>query len=123
MELVKQVCTLQQAKILKEFGINQNAIIHYEFHGVDDKGPQYTPIYTGSQPYDEQEKYIAAFTVAELGVMFGVGTRVTDWLVNVKIDTSTKTLMWRPEFLADCLIEALENNLTTAAEVNARLTA
>lgn len=119
MKLENQVCTLQQAEKLKKLGVKQNSLfVYYRGLSIEMHGIHLRSFFDGK---NVENAIYGMWTIAELGVMFGIGTRATDWLVNVKIDTSTKTLMWRPEFLADCLIEALENNLTTAAEVNERL--
>lgn len=111
MKLENQVISIEQAKRIKELGVIQNGLFSWAFdllnyrwqlsnHNVE----ALELIKAANKRADSGSGFYSAFTVSELGVMFGIGTRTTDWLVNVKIDTSTKTLMWRPEFLADCLI-------------------
>ena len=121
MKLENQIVIVEQAKRLKWLGVSQNAIIHYQFNGVDDNGEHYTPIYIGSQPCDEQEKYIAAFTTSEIGRAFGYGTRASRWLMTLTADMGTVTNLFNAQYLAAKLITAIENGLTTVDEVNERL--
>lgn len=76
MKLENQVCSLEQAKKLKELGINQESeFLYFTGHYVGN-----TTSYDlgwrgeflsrdGETPLDQP--HIAAFTVAELGVMLG----------------------------------------------------
>lgn len=154
MQLEKQVCSFEQAKTLKELGVNQDAYFNYEI----------TPVY-GKKPFDctksrlyAKEQYnsakysddyqCAAFTVAELGVMLTIDddTHFTHggynehsgcWELmldkrNPDTDDLDKPFICihgamqeeetEAEARAAMLIYLLENNLTTAQDVNERLT-
>lgn len=113
MKLENQVVPIEQAKRLKELGVNAPSIfLWYKANNG------YEVVY--NEDLVDFDTNFSAYGVAELGVMFGIGTRATDWLVNTMCRPS-KTVMWNPYFLAKCLIEALETGITTAAEVNERL--
>lgn len=142
MKLQDQVCTLEQAKRLKELGVEQVGAIFYHSHiwNVSWQIRQ-------ARFADESFPYFAAFTVAELGLMLpkefqykGTKCYIQIWLQNAagfsacinKIDwfdgqeihpeiarhTNFKS---EAELRASMLIYMLETNLITAAEVNERL--
>lgn len=75
MKLSKQVVSLEQAKKLKELGVEQESL--FCFIGDDNPDPKYNlphKLYLTNEAYSEvgagwYENRIAAFTVAELGVM------------------------------------------------------
>lgn len=145
MKLENQVCTLQQAKRLKELGVVQESFQSWfgdEEWRLRDNGSsaQYSQwlFVSGTVPHNNMEldhrndldlkPIAAAFSVAELGVMI-------DWL-HCSIAAPYKSEQWmicfnERDFIADTLIECmtdaliyeLENNLITAEEVNNRLTA
>lgn len=63
MKLENQVCTLEQAKRLKELGVKQQANFYWECHGVN------VSLRTSEQIESSNWIVFAAFTVAELGEM------------------------------------------------------
>lgn len=140
MKLEKQVCTLEQATRLKELGVEQNGYHAYAHHVVNTK-----PYFNGETTeweteYSETPELIetalaqfdglphaSAFTVAELGVMFGKGTDAASLLYDAVQDQMNRshsfTIVLSPHFLANCLIGLLETGRITADEVNERLRA
>lgn len=152
MKLQNQVCTLKQAKQLKELGVNQTSIFRYEATRRYQKGKVFVDVglclaYAPDTVYIATENY-SAFTVAELGVMlpkrateYGsyVTSRINDLWVDMKIEREPLRNRWvihpingnlsdedpdystEAEARAAVLISLLENNLTTAEEVNQRL--
>lgn len=75
MDIKNQVCTLAQAKRLKELGVCQESIFSYfkapHHAGIcnTDMSTRHVWILSGN-PYDQEDiELTAAFTVAELGVM------------------------------------------------------
>ena len=150
MKLQDQVCTLEQAKKLKELGVIQKSI--FCLIGGDNPDLQnFTPYYirltedartsVGSSWYKHR---ISAFTVAELGVMLpeyypSWRFKFKDqykWIATVicspkpdgiddihtahEFDRIADT---QAEALATLLIALLEENVITVEEVNERLTA
>lgn len=121
MKLENQVCTLEQAKRLKELGVAQKSLFAY----ADDNticAPHYTDMPMSWCMYP------AAFTVAELGVTLPPETKSFDsesfsaWVI-MGIDGKLWFLSaTEAECRADLLIQLLESGRITAAEVNARLT-
>jgi hypothetical protein len=65
MELEKQVCSLELAKRLKELGVEQSALFRHDtrLRKITWSGD------IQAAPVDFGDRYIAAFTVAELGEM------------------------------------------------------
>lgn len=106
MKIENQVCSLEQARKLKELGVAQIGYLTYCHSGVC-------------------ERMADAFTVAELGAMFGSGTRESENLYNAvlsKLNSGNPfNIVFRASFLADYLIWALENKYITAADCNERL--
>jgi hypothetical protein len=140
MKLQSQVCTLEQAKRLKELGIiQQSYFAHFcpcetglkwlsnseSFVGV--KAERKTYYHTTKKDEEsliEQHIY-SAFNVAELGVMIGRGTRMAEahwqWLMDCVNSGCSSTVAYNAVALAGFIITQLENNLTTPEEVNTRL--
>jgi len=121
MKIENQVCTLEQAKRLKELGVEQVANLYWKED--TDKDRLYDPWIGG-------EKY-AAFTVAELGVMIGspIGEKVNSYTTDGATGSylhgshiTTTHSEHEAHIRADVLIHLLENNIITAEEVNTRLT-
>lgn len=139
MKVSDQVCSLEQAKRLKELGVRQEGL--FCFIGDENPDPRYNEpmrlfyeseaIECGKSWYDNR---IAAFTVAELGIMlpdyyfaykrpFGYalyknedgGFAVADGTVN------GATLDTMAECIANGIIYMIENNLITVDEINARI--
>lgn len=120
MKLQDQVCTLEQAKRLKELGVIAKSLFYHEhlFHVS----------WRISQGPDGSFPIYSAFTASELSVMI-------DWnYVSVAapyeedIDWSmfTKSVVTSPSLvdaMTKVLIHLLENNIITAEEVNKRLAA
>lgn len=147
MNLQDQVISLEQAKRLKELGVVQESL--FCFIGDDDPDPRYNmphKLYLTTEAYSEvgagwYDSRIAAFTVAELGVMLPGTQNVISQPVHID-DLSRGFLCARlitkgtgfdligpfldglteAEARAAMLIHLLENNLITVEEVNNRLT-
>jgi len=141
MKIEAQVCTFEQSKKLKELGINNKSTFNYwDFNNVSDKffhsGRQHL-VYgehcpaSGSINNELKECWFPAFTVAELGVMLPNGydtmqNSVDGWRGynddNSDCPPDNEGFATEAEARAAMLIYLLENNLTTAEEVNQRLT-
>jgi hypothetical protein len=125
MKIENQVCTLEQAKKLKELGVTAEPLFWYVID-IDPITPLDIIQKWQHSNFDQCEKY-SAFTVAELGVMI-------DWnhvsqSGPYKEDqhfycfTHLQDYSDKNEAIvrADMLIYLLENHLTTPEEVNQRL--
>jgi hypothetical protein len=124
MKLENQVCSLEQAKRLKEFGIVQQSFNWWKCNDV-----QNVVVCTCHKPFNEKyfhfNKWYAAFSVAELGCAL---TRIYDEEKSCELldklfeqYNSKLSATVNPNFLADMLIISLENKLITTEEVNQRL--
>lgn len=118
-----QVCTLEQAKRLKELGITQDST-----YFINSKGQ---PIEAWIVEGDE-DQFHAAFTVAELGVMLDYCSVTRSEMPGHKGEfcfpggpVKGECLYFPTEAQARAqrLINALEKGRTTAEEVNNRLKA
>jgi hypothetical protein len=111
MLLSKQCCTVSQGKRLTELGVN--APSHFT-HTIVPDGSVITTTETGL--HREYEHY-PAYTVAELGAMFGRDTVAAQRLYDAVLDRMNEgmsfTIAYSAEFLATCLIGAIERNLIT----------
>lgn len=146
MTIEQQVCTLNQAKRLKELGVSQCALLSHVFYIKGDDLNQTGFVTTEKFKSTDQTilrnlQWISAFNVAELGAMlpdwyysvrnamgeYGVSSTLDYHLIQVHKQDNTD------EFLlngckneagarAYLLIHLLENNLMTIEEVNNRLT-
>ena len=93
MKLQYQVCSLEQAKKLKELGVKQKSTWYHQFDQHNASAPQYLSLFHHGQGEEEfwkagmgaysdidisdfSEQYYAAFTVAELGVMLPNGSQI-----------------------------------------------
>jgi hypothetical protein len=133
MKIENQVCTLEQAKRLKELGVNTKCA--FGFIEIPANG-------LGVYAYWHDEKYALinadiimylgngegkwyAPTVTELGAMFGKGTSAASLLYDAVQDQMNRshsfTIVLSPQFLANCLIGLLETGRVAADEVNQRL--
>ena len=123
MNIEQQVCTLEQAKRLKdEFGISQKSLFH---HGLHYNGEGHDNIIRIGAAKEFKRFQYAAFTVAELGVMIsGYGYKLPmlnsffGWLEH-NTDLFYKS---EAEARAAMLVYLLENHFITAEQVNNRLT-
>lgn len=151
MKLQDQVCTLEQAKKLKELGVKQESL--FCFIGDDNPDPKYNLPHDLYYSYQAREEFgaswwehrIAAFTVAELGAMlpgvdiskgefmyFSMGSKGGHWFIDYN-GSERKTIECKGEddlfemketeagARAEMLIYLLENKLITIDEVNDRL--
>lgn len=150
MKIEDQVCTLNQALILKTLGVSQESM-WYRHPSYDEFiragrlvtkfGTQYKKI-----PVKEDRASSSAFTVAELSQMMpdyypswrffvGEGSSERHWIATViksKPNPEDNTIQTQPEFdrygktqaeaIAILLIALLETEAITAEEVNKRLT-
>lgn len=72
MKIEDQICTAEQAKKLKELGIDQKSSYFkflYGFWGKSLKQRTWTPITIDNKTFVAPSRILAAFTVAELGIM------------------------------------------------------
>lgn len=122
MKLIDQVCTLEQAKRLKELGVRQQSVACFigdELHLFEKS------FYNWAE--QKGMNSVAAFTVAELGVMIGKGTNAAAVLydaVQHQMNRSQSfTIALSAQFVANCLIGMLETGFLAVEEVNARLCA
>src|SRR5574341_2010928 len=119
MKLENQVCTLEQAKRLKELGVTQESYFHFGDHldGVTESW-----MHEG-----DEDVFYAAFTVAELGVMIGRGTNAATLFYDAVQDRMNRshsfTIALDVQFVANCIIGMLETGRLTMEEVNQRLKA
>jgi hypothetical protein len=147
MKIEHQVCTLEQAKKLKELGVSQNAFFSWcgdENHYVEDKQWVFVSptIPANNQEADHRalvessRPFAAAFDVAELGVMLTIPRRIgkpggytvvffgDNWIV-VKDDKPHQKLAFEFEAhaRAELLIIFLQENIITVQDANQRLDA
>lgn len=125
MKIEQQVCTEQQAKGLKELGVLQTSIFFWLNRGKNSK-----LIYGESIEFLNVLPVSSAYSVAELGVMLGGYINNINLTENgYKGGVVDGNVSWmfvydtEAQARAAMIIYLLENNLTTAAEVNERLNA
>lgn len=120
MKIQDQVCTLEQAKRLRELGVRQESLFYHTHSEKWGVMPRKSIDFSGNPS--------SAFTVAELGVMLGT----EEWSTNYK---KQNIFYWDAELFAlpfgayqteaearaAMLIHQLENKLITPEQVNARL--
>lgn len=134
MKLENQVCTLEQAKKLKELGVVGETEYYFRgdkiwhFNEVTDWTNQ-EQLYELIESGDEADNIVPVFTVAELGVMLPRETYTflprndINWeCLNNDYGLTIRTYETEAEARAEMLIYLLESGLTTAKEVNQRLT-
>ena len=112
MELNKQCCTVEQGKRLTELGVNAQSVFTHLYDMGEYTIIQSRQVLSNGSPMD-----YPAYTVAELGAMFGRGTvaaeRLYDAVLNRMNGGVSFTIAYSAEFLATCLIGAIERNLIT----------
>lgn len=132
MKLENQVCTLEQAKRLQQLGVDGDSINHYyTYPPNNESGYRLTMLLN-----PKEVNAINAYNCAELGVMLPdeVSTVRRYGTKGIALSNSDDYTYWVCESeysagyaiteaisKAEQLIYLLENNLTTAAEVNERL--
>ena len=133
MKLEQQVCTLEQAKKLKELGVEQKVLYQWKVNDVQTVVID-TPMAMWIERYVPPvgNAFYAAFTVAELGVMLPSETftqrtgsedsEYDNWeWVDDGNGNANGLYETEAEARAAMLIYLLENHLTTPEEVNQRL--
>lgn len=137
MKLENQVCALDQAKKLKELGVEQKSLWHYT---VNDSGEvkamtvlntHQVFINPNNGAHYSTWKKIAAYTSAELGemlprecfIMLEPGEKMHVWHAGSEDFEILCPADTEAQAKADLLIWLLEKGHTTAAEVNERLAA
>lgn len=138
MKIEDQVCTLGQAKKLKELGIDQETEFYFRmgkiwhFREVTD-WPNQEQLSDLIQSGAESERIFAAYTVAELGEMLPTGYDTMKITVNrdscewqgYDLDgdpfPSEQTYKTEAEVRATMLIALIEAELLTVEEINNRL--
>ena len=152
MKLKNQVSTLEQSEKLLSLGVCRNSQFFHKYLGISDNGAEWDVVCDENlKCYSDTENHIPAFTVAELGVMLPSELLSTEQLVKflllqfekpwfenesyachyIEVDYAydrgsyihSQLGSTEAEARAAMLIYLLENNLTTAAEVNERLAA
>lgn len=146
MELQKQVVSLQQAIRLNNLGVDLTSQFSWCWNGAKMDGEERKDFFLNLDGFkDVWPEAYNAFTVAELGVMlpevFGEHNHVIrsyrpnpEWVKGMKYPLNQWVCEWgdacvheaafqptEAEARADMLIWLLENNHTTAEEVNERL--
>lgn len=140
MKLENQVCTLQQAKRLKELGITQDSFFYHieAFNDIAYMNKICQIKGFDNSTYSGQYIY-SAYTTSEIGVMlprkyvsektqwediskkYICGVPYPDGEDNYDYSNNSQFGATEAEARAAMLIYLLENNLTTASEVNERL--
>lgn len=137
MDLQKQVCTLEQAKKLKDLGVtaqgafgywiqDQNALSILKWRDIG--GLQTARLETLNNGHFDSfalpKDIIVAFTVAELGMMAALIHEKNDHFPDeMTYPDATYSDMWSASWLAAWVIRSLELELVIAAEINAILAA
>lgn len=134
MNAKEQCCSLEQSKRLAELGVTAlSEYLHMQYENVSG-GTVHEVMHSGSAAELCMlfSKVVSqAYTVAELarpvtGWMndynFGAFNRILVNYTNGQTGNAFSAI-YNPSYLADCLIYLLENNLLTAAEVNASINA
>lgn len=128
MKIENQVCSMEQAKKFKEFGIVQDKSIYtWTVYCPDPTGEKYYYIVMDENHPDAEhaEVLATAFTVSELGAMIGKGTKAAElhwqWLLDCVNSGLSGTVAYNVAALAGHVITQLENGTLIAAEVNERL--
>ncbi|HYE53689.1 MAG TPA: hypothetical protein VD996_02560 [Chitinophagaceae bacterium] len=122
MNIEKQVCTLEQAKKLKELGVAQEtAVWYWSRYYVQDIDDFVESVNLGIM--DLNGDY-AAFTAAELGMMLGSGQNHIQRSVDgrYRINFEDGASYWNEaEARASLLIYILQKEYVSVIEVNQRL--
>lgn len=120
MKLEDQVCTLEQSKKLKEFGVRQFSL----FYHIDNiilgsegiRQRNYINNINNGTPIDAGVvRYYSAFTGSELGVMLGKYWE-REILIAYEFETNNEAIK-----RAHILIGALQTNQITSEECNNRI--
>lgn len=144
MEVKNQVCTLAQAKKLKELGVIGPSYFSWfgdEEKRLVDNGKEGLAVsdwlfVLATKPRNNQEldwrsdtcvsPIAPAFTVSEFGAMIGRGTKAAEkhwqWLLDCVNSGVSGTIGYDPVALAGHVITQIENGTLTAEECNNRLT-
>lgn len=109
MNLQYQVCTIEQAKKLKELGVKQESITTW-YEDMPTIGT--VVMYTVG---DISVKQFAAFTCAELGIMIG------SYNENDMYEINGETYPTEAQARAALLIHLIENKIVEVSEINDRL--
>lgn len=142
MKLIDQVCTIDQAKHLKELGVEQKSLFYFH-HAFDKPVFGETPVtetgkqYKKVQVCNDKNGSFAAFTVAELGVMIQqiglytcVNTVLMGWAVHhvneyadyeFKQPGNMNSYDTEAQARAAILIELLEDKKVSVSGINDRL--
>lgn len=133
MDILNQVCTLEQAKRLKELGVAEGAhFCHVRSMLSGNRIGIFPTDSLGLLAGDANIEHAPAFTVAELGVMTNSeeytmrdGFEVSEYAnwawFNSANEEGFDLFATEAEARAHRLIHLLESGRVTAAEVNARL--
>jgi hypothetical protein len=130
MKIENQVCSLEQAKRLKELGIAQQCVFKYNQNLYENAGDITEGVWTiWYNNLSCAKNQIAAFTVAELGEMIGPDTRWQTFKTRARCwcfdceyyCTPFADFRSEAEARAAMLIILLENNHITVEGANTRL--
>ncbi len=106
MKLENQVCTLEQAKKLKELGIVQDSLFYhiecnpnvFEIEQIDENS---------YKNYDKGDPVFSAFTVAELGEMLPTRSYICSFRDNGYLLYSRNVGDFQGDTVADCLAQVV----------------
>lgn len=93
----KNYTSLATSKRLKELGIVQKSDVCYSTIYSD------SPLLTCFNYTSSLAMKCSAFNASELGAMFGLSTKATEWL-RTQTNSRTITSCWQPDQLAEYLI-------------------
>lgn len=130
MKLTEQCCTLQQSKRLQELGVTAKSeclhVVGCDFAGILKNEVIFR--------FDETHGLTLVGDVGQAYTVAELARPMAEWMDRKDKDGSALddiiekyvseeehndfNVMYNPQFLADCLIHLLENNLLTPAEVN-----
>ena len=130
MRLENQVINENNAAMLKTLGVIQKSLFYH--HPAFDSPvfgetvtTEWGKQYKKTQGCNDKKASLSAFTVSELGVIIGKGTKSAELLHNAIIDRinggNSITLFLSPDFVANALIGMLQTERVSAEECNKRL--
>lgn len=126
----KMVCTIEQGKIIEEMGVRVHGCFEWNtLNGVSNVHNYGVGENIMGRMEREQKEYTLvsypAYTVSELGVMIGQGTKMAEkhwqWLLDSVNSGLSGTVAYNPVALAGFVITALQEGWATADEINERL--
>lgn len=127
MKIENQVCTLEQAKKLKELGIECKSLFQWRDYSMlkDNRIEPLVSYERVTVSHASVMQVFNAFTVAELGVMIGKGTHFSErhwqWLLDCVNSGLSGTVAYNTVALAGFVLTHIEAYPSEISEVNKRL--